>query len=98
MPSYLGIVKSAGEEASLAAFRRRAVAADRGWLPPVEEREEINKDVLRKCLGIEPEQTYPDRMTTEQRLEITTKWFNGEEAQIPYEEWGLDRPTWIPNR
>ena len=90
------IVKTPDEEARLVAFRRRASEAQPGWLPPVEEREEINADVLHKSLGIEPEQTYPGRMSAEQRLEIITKWFAGTEAEIPYEDWGLERPSWIP--
>lgn len=89
-------MKSRAEEERLAAFRELAAAAPEGWLPPIEDRAELNPDVVRKCLGIDPRDTYPDRMSFEQKLQLITLWFNGREQEIPYEEWGLTRPRWIP--
>ena len=65
-------------------------------MPAPEDRLEINDDVLRLCLGIDPRDTRPGRMTSEQRLELISLWFSGEEAAIPYEKWGLERPAWLP--
>jgi hypothetical protein len=89
-------VKTREQERRIERFRRRAREAEPGWLPPVGEREEINSDVLRKCLGIEPADTRSGRMSASQRLEIAGMWFAGREAEIPYEAWGLTRPSWIP--
>lgn len=89
-------VKTPDEEIRQQRFRQLGREAEVGWLPAVDEREEINSDVLVKCLGIAPEQTWPARMSAEQRLALVSFWFQGRESEIPYEAWGLERPAWIP--
>lgn len=77
-----------------AEFRERLAAAPEGWLPPAEKRHEVNDEAFEKCLGIGTAQFRA--LTPGQRLELVSLWFAGNEVQIPYEDWGLDRPSWLP--
>jgi hypothetical protein len=81
------------ENPAVNEWRRRVAAAPVGWLPPAEEREEIDDEVLRKCLGID--QAGVHGVGPDHRLELVSLWFAGREREIPYEEWGLERPSWI---
>lgn len=87
--------KAYEEDKRLAAeFNRRVAEAPEGWLPPAGERHAVSEAAFRKCLNITPEQFRG--LDPGQRLELVAYFFAGRESEIPYEDWKLERPPWIP--
>lgn len=82
------------EDPAVNEWRRRVAEAKVGWLPPAAERMELDSDVMWKCLGIDSQGWLS--LTVGQRFELWACFFAGREREIPYEEWGLERPDWIP--